>query len=162
MSFEALASRIHLTQPCEKTYFQYRDGDDGWGTITLLCPEHTFSRFFPESQVVVAVPENTIIGPVLEVRIVNILDGYGIEVAVPSIINPANTSYVVISRETERFVNELHNHEEELGSSNEWLTAERGSTSNKETCALNSIKESCASPHHNPIGHSLLKENCHS
>ena len=88
----------------------------------------------------------------------NILDGYGIEVAVPSIINPANTSYVVISRETERFVNELHNHIEELMSSNEWLTAERRSTSNKETCALNSIKKTCASPPNNPIGHSLLKK----
>ena len=52
-----------------------------------------------------AIPEGTIIGPVWEVHIVNIIDGHGIEVAIPSIANPTDTSYVVISRETERFVN---------------------------------------------------------
>ena len=50
-----------------------------------------------------AIPGGTIIGPVLEVQIVKNLDGYGIEVTIPSIVDPANTSYVVISRETERF-----------------------------------------------------------
>ena len=70
-----------------------------------------------------------------------ILDGFGIEDALPSIVNPANTSYVVISRETERFVNEIHDHKEELRSSNELFTAERESNSSQETGALNSIKE---------------------
>ena len=52
LSFEALASRIQLTQLCEETYFQYHvtagkkynirlDGDDGWRTITPLCREYT-------------------------------------------------------------------------------------------------------------------------
>ena len=42
-----MASEIQLAHLCEKAYFQYRvtagkkykirpDGDDGWGTITLL------------------------------------------------------------------------------------------------------------------------------
>ena len=66
-----------------------------------------------------AFPEGTIIGPVLEVRIVKILDEYGMEVAIPSIVRPVNTSYVVISRGTERFVNEIHDHKEELRSSSE-------------------------------------------
>ena len=41
----------------------------------------------------------------------------------------------MISRETERFVNEIHDHKEELRSSDELLTAERGSNSSKEACA---------------------------
>ena len=87
-----------------------------------------------------------------------ILDGYGVEVAIPSIVNPANTSHVVISRETERFVNEIHDHEEELRSSKELLTAEEGSNSCQETGALNSTKATCASPPSNPIGDSSFKK----
>ena len=56
-----------------------------------------------------------------------IIDGYGIEVTTPSIANPTQTSDVVISREAERFVNEIHCHEEELRSSNELLTELQGS-----------------------------------
>ena len=36
-----------------------------------------------------------------------ILDEYGLEVAIPSICSPGDVTYVVISRETERFVNEM-------------------------------------------------------
>ena len=69
-----------------------------------------------------------------------------------------NTSCVVISRETERFVNEIHDHKEELRSSNGLLTdlqgsqrselhgEDRGTNGIKETCAPRSIKETCASP----------------
>ena len=46
-------------------------------------------------------------------------DGYAIEVAIRSISNPENTSYVVISTETERFVNDIYDHKKELRSSNE-------------------------------------------
>ena len=95
----------HLATGCEKTL---PDGDDGWGTITSLCREYTYSRSFPKSQVLAAIPEGTVIGPVLEAQTATILDGYGIEVLIPSIAKPANTSYVVMSRETERFVNEIH------------------------------------------------------
>ena len=37
------------------------------------------------------------VGPVLEVHVVKILDGYGIEVAIQSICKPKDTSHVVIS-----------------------------------------------------------------
>ena len=40
-----------------------------------------------------------------------ILDKYGAEVSIPSICKPGDVTYVVISRETERFVNEIHIHE---------------------------------------------------
>ena len=45
--------------------------------------------------------------PVSEVHIVEILGEYGKEVGVLSIRDPLDTSFVVISRETERFVNEI-------------------------------------------------------
>ena len=96
-----------------------------------------------------AIPEGTIIGPVLEVQIVKILDGYGVEVAIPSSVNPADTSYIVISTESERFVNEIHDDNEELRSSNELLAAEKGSNSSQETCA---------SPPSNSFGVSLFKK----
>ena len=60
-----------------------------------------------------------------------ILDGYGTEVAIPSIASPMDTSYVVKSRETERFENEIHDHKEELRSSNESLTELHGSGRNE-------------------------------
>ena len=100
------------------------------------------------------------IGLVLDVRIVKILEEHGAE---PSIAKPANTCYVVVSRETECFVNEIHDHKEELRSSSELLTAfqksernephgeERGSNCVKETCAPKGYKETCANPLSNPI-----------
>ena len=74
-----------------------------------------------ENQSMVSVPEGTVIGPVLEVHVVKIIDGYWIEVAIQSIVNPEYTTYVVIFREQERLVNELHDHTQELRSSNELL-----------------------------------------
>ena len=104
-----------------KQYNIRPDGDDGWRTNTHLCREHSSSRSYPKTQALAAVSEGTIIGPVLEVHVVKILDGSEIEVAIPSVANSMDTSYVVNSRETERFVNEIHDHKKELKSSNELL-----------------------------------------
>ena len=65
-----------------------------------LCWEYSISRSFLTSQVLASIPEGTILGPVLVVPNVKTMDGNGIEVAIPSNADPANTSYVVISRET--------------------------------------------------------------
>ena len=73
-----------------------------WRTITPLCGEYSTSRSFPQSQVLAAVPEGTILGPMLVVQIVKTFDGYEIEVAIPSIAFPANASHAVISRETKQ------------------------------------------------------------
>ena len=94
LSFEALASRIQLTQLCERAFFQYRVTDlmgATDGEQSLLCAGNThFLDLFrnPKSC------EGAIIGPVLEVQFVN----------------PANTSYVAKSRATDCFVNEIHDH----------------------------------------------------
>ena len=63
----------------------------------------------------------------LEVHTAKILDGFGIEVVIPSMANPMNTSHVGISRETKRFENETHDHKEELRSSHELLADFQGS-----------------------------------
>ena len=79
------------------------------------------SGSYPKTRALAAIPAGTSIGPVIEVHIVKILDGYGLEVAFPSICKPGDITHVVISREAERFVNENHNHKEEFRSSNELL-----------------------------------------
>ena len=65
------------------------------GEITLLCREYTIFRNYPNAQALAAIPEGTIMGPVLKVHVVTLLHGYGIQVAIPSIANPTYTSYVV-------------------------------------------------------------------
>ena len=72
------------------------------GTTTLVCREFSSSRSYPKTNALAAIPEGTIIGPFLEVHIVKILDGCGMEFAMQSIANPENTSYFVISRDEER------------------------------------------------------------
>ena len=97
------------------------DDDDGWGNFTHLCREYSSSRAYPKTLAAAAIPAGTFIGQVIEVHIVKILDQYGIEVAIPSICTPKDTPYVVISRETERFLSEIHKHKARVRSSNELL-----------------------------------------
>ena len=73
------------------------------------------------SKILGAIPAGTIIGPISEVLIVKILDEYGVEVAIPSKCKPGDVTYVVISRETERFVVEIHTHAAKTRSSRELL-----------------------------------------
>ena len=132
------------------------DADDVWGTSSV--PRISSCRSYPKTQALAAVPEGTTIGPVLDVHNVEILNKYGIEIASPSVADPMNKSYVVITRETDRLVHEIHDHKQELRSSNELLAdlqesgrsevcEERKATKNfKETWASPSTKEACASP----------------
>ena len=124
LSFQILEKEVQLTQLCEKKFFQHLaiagnykirpNAGDGWGEITPLCREYSSSRSYPKAQALSEIPEGTIIGPVLEVHVVKILGGYGIEVAIQSIANPEYTTY-------ERFLNEIHDHKRELRSSSELL-----------------------------------------
>ena len=70
------------------------------------------------------------------------------EVAIPSICKPRDITYVVIPRETERFVNEIHNHNAEVRSSKELLDnlqeSKEGTPRHKETWAAPSTKEARA------------------
>ena len=85
-----------------------------------------------------------------------ILDENGVEVALPSICKPGDVTHVVISRETERFVIEIHTHEAKTRSSRELLENLQESTesmsykqgevtaSHKETWVAPSTKETLA------------------
>ena len=85
-----------------------------------------------------------------------ILDEYGLEVVIPSICKPGDVMCVVISRETERFVNEIHTHNPKVRSSKELLDNLEESkesrpyeerqviTRHKETWATSSIEETRA------------------
>ena len=68
-------------------------------------PKYSSSRSYPKTKALSAVPEGTIIGPVLEVHVVKILDADGMEVAIQSIANAEYTTYVLKFRNEERFVN---------------------------------------------------------
>ena len=158
LSFQILEKKIQHTQLCEKAFFQrlviagnyYKirpNADDGWGTDTPLCRE--FSRLS-------AIPEGTIIGPVSEDHVVKILDRDGIEVAIQSIANPEYATNGVISREEERFVNEIHDHRQELRSSNELLANLHESGRNEEGKVTRRPKETWAAPSTKETGASLV------
>ena len=101
-------------------------------------------------------------GPVLEGQIVKILDQHGLEIANPSLHNHETATHVVITRGTNRFVDEVHDHKVELRPSTELLSGlqksegrescvDESNNSNKETCANN-----VSSP---PNSSSLFKKN---
>ena len=161
-SFRVLEKRIQMAQLCDKVLFQHlvtagnlvmkTDGKN----YSSMPRIFKFSRYCPKTPALAAFATNTIIGPVLEVHTVKMHDGYALEVAIQLICRPKDTSYVVISRETERCVNEIHDHKAEVGSRNEMLEnlqeSERNepyeerkvTTRSKETWAAPSMKETRA------------------
>ena len=84
----------------------------------------------------------------------------GHEISIPSTLKHETTSYVVITEETERFVDEIHDHKDEIRSSTELLSAFQKSDG-REPCVeeeeSNSIKETCAHPFTSRYGN---KEAC--
>ena len=180
LSFKVLSVRIQYSQLYEKTHFQLRvsegkkfktgsDQDDGTGSIVLLCREYTFSWAHPQSRVCASNLDGTIIGSVNEVRIDKILQEDGLKISTPSISNPWETSFPMISREATRFsVDEIHDHEKELRSSNE-LIIQKGNNvvEKKDLIALMKFKllkdgkETCANPLSHSISHSSLKKRSH-
>ena len=74
-------SALSFKTPCEKAFFPnlviavnyYKDrpnADDGWRTVTPLCQEYSSSRSYPKTQALIASPEGTTIGPILEIHVV--------------------------------------------------------------------------------------------
>ena len=99
------------------------DEDDGFEQIIPLCREYTLSPVNPQSRAFEAIPGGTLVGPVIEVQIVEILCQYGLEIAIPSPTDRQRTSYGMISRGKSQFVDEVHIPNAELRSSAELLTA---------------------------------------
>ena len=112
-------SSILLQQEIASKFDQI--GEDGWGWIAPSSREYAISRVYPQTKALAAVPAGMIVGPITEVHILKILDEYGLEVAIPSICRPGEITYGMKSRETERFENEIHNHNTDVRSSKEVL-----------------------------------------
>ena len=94
-----LCSNIVL-QPGKRTKFDQMRTTDGEQLLLWPRKYSNFLHLFRKAQPLAAIPEGT--------------NGNGMEVAIPSIANPMNTSHVVRSREAERFVYEIHDNKEEL------------------------------------------------
>ena len=66
-------------------------------------------RADPNSRIYAAIPERTAIEPVLQVHVIKFLGTYGIEIQIPSATTKDRSSWVVICRGKNRFVDEsLH------------------------------------------------------
>ena len=90
---------------CYKTV---ADVDDGFGDRTPACREFSHPRAESDSRIYAAIPERTIFGPVLRVHMVRFLGINGIEILIPSLTTQERTSRVVICREKNRYVDEIH------------------------------------------------------
>ena len=117
--FESLSETVQFTKFCELasiwnrvsagvSYKTQADEDDGLGDPIPLCREYTLPRANPQSIVYAAIPGETIIGPIIEVHVVQIFGTHGLEIEIPSPNNPKRTSWVLISRGKIRFVDGLH------------------------------------------------------
>ena len=130
LSFQTLEKKIQLAQLCEKpssnilwslgrrTKFDQMGTTDG--EQLLLCVEN--------SQVLDLVQKPKLWQLFLKAPLLDQswkftlskkIDRYCTEVAIQSIANPEYTTYVVNSREDKRFLTEIHDHKQELRSSNE-------------------------------------------
>ena len=69
--------------------------------------EQTSPRAESDSRIFAAIKQRTIVGPVLQVRIIMCLGIYGIEIQILSTISRKKTSWVVICRGHSRYVEEL-------------------------------------------------------
>ena len=90
---------------CYKTI---ADVDDGFGDRTPACREFSHPRTDADSRIFAAIPGRPVIGPVIQVHIVQFLGTHGIEIQIPSTTWPNRASWVVICRGKNRSVEELH------------------------------------------------------
>ena len=150
-----MSDKTHFSKLCEDAWLSHRvsagmmyktrpDEDDGKRQLVPLGREYIQSRANPQSLVFAAIPGRTVIGPVLRVPIVKILGQPGLEIAIPP-HNHETTTHVIISRGTNRFVDEVHDHKVEFRHSTELLSAlqksegrescvEESNNCNMETC----------------------------
>ena len=92
--FEWLSETIEFTEACELASFWYQVSagmsyktkpgeDDGVGDHIPVCWEYTLPRANPLSRAYAAIPGVTIIGPVIEVHVVQLCGSHGLEIEIP-------------------------------------------------------------------------------
>ena len=98
------------------------DVDDGFGDRTLACREYTLFRGDSNSRIYSTIPGQTVIGPVLQVHIIRYLGISGIEIQILPTTTKERTSWVVICRWKNRYVEELNlNVPDHSPASSDWL-----------------------------------------
>ena len=91
-NFVSLEKEIQFTQICEVASFlegvsfgmcckTVADVDDGSGDRTPACREYTHPRADSGSRIYAAIPERTLVGPVLQTHIVRFLGTHGTEIS---------------------------------------------------------------------------------
>ena len=124
-SFQLLSAKSRLKHVYERAgfyhpvernkWYQTRpDEDDGWGKITPMCREYTHPREHPDSRCFPTINANTKIGPILMIRMSQVFGIYGLEVQIPSPSRPRYSSWILICRGLEKFVDELHLHDRHI------------------------------------------------
>ena len=88
-------------------YKTVHDVDDGFEGITGACREDTLPREDPYSDLIAWIGGHTKLGPVLQVKTTCCFDQYGNEKQVPSTSGDGSTSWVIMSRGSNRYVEEL-------------------------------------------------------
>ena len=91
--------RVSIGMHCKTIH----DVDEGFEGSTVACREHTMPREDPRSEII----GHTKIGPVLHVKTTCCLDIFGIEIQIPSTSGDGSKSWVVMSRGSNRYVEEL-------------------------------------------------------
>ena len=127
--FEELSNEIQKTKACEDAGFMRRvsigqyfktlhDVDDGVGGKSEACREYTLPRDNPDSELIAWIGGHTIIGPVLQVKIICGLDQCGIEIKALSTSRNRSKSRIITSRGPIRNVEESwHDPDNSPGSS---------------------------------------------
>ena len=90
---------------CYKTI---ADLDDGFGDRTPACREYTNPRADSDSRIFAPISGRTVIGPDIKVHMIQILGTHVLEIQIPCMTTPNRTSWVVICRGRNRYVDELH------------------------------------------------------
>ena len=96
-----------------------------WSKITPMCREYTHPREHPDSLCFATINANTKIGPILNIRISQVFCIYGLEVQIPSLSRPRYSSWILICRGLERFVDELHLHDRHINTPSSSLLRQR-------------------------------------
>ena len=112
-------SEEQLRTLCEKAGFiravsegmYYRTGEDEFGNLVASCREYTLSRTHPHSEAKLWIYKYREIGPVLDVKLICHHNVHGVEIQILSTYGDDTKVWVVISRSSNRYVDELRHRE---------------------------------------------------
>ena len=154
-NFETPGQEIQFTRNCENATFIHGvsvgrccktvvDVDDGFGDRTPTCREYTHRRADPSSRIFAAIRARTIIGPVLQVYIIQYLGINGIEIQILPTTKQERTSWVVICRGD---VEQLHLNDPDHNPTSSAVLLERSVAKESEPCSTEVEQSSIEETH---------------